>query len=84
MDVANWCIPITLQYLHVKGHQDNDPQHPLTIIERNNVEYNKHVKVYICNHPLCSTTLATPEFPVAQLHLKINGKVICQQFLQAI
>ncbi len=84
VDVANWCTSVTLCYLHVKGHQDKYPHRPLTIEEQHNVDCDTYAKAYIHDHPTCSTNLTTPEFPAAQPHLKIQGKVICCQYLQAL
>jgi len=32
------CAPVTLQFLHVKGHQDSKSKKPLTIIKQFNVD----------------------------------------------
>jgi len=72
------------QYLHVKGHQDKDPKCQLTLAEHYNVECNCAAKTYVQNNQLCSTKFGNPEFPLAQPHLLIGGKVICRQFLLAL
>jgi len=40
LDVTTQCAPITLEFLHVKGHQDKNKHHPLTVIEQLNVDCN--------------------------------------------
>jgi len=47
---AAWCQNITFQYLHVKGHQDADKEHHLTIPEQKNVDCDQLAKQHIC-HP---------------------------------
>jgi len=65
------------QYFHVKGHQDKDPKHQLTLAEHYNVECDNAAKTYVHTTPLCSTKFGNPEFSAAQPHLLIEGKVIC-------
>jgi len=69
------------KYYHVKGHQDKDPQHKLSLAEQYDVNCNHYTKEYVQSSHLCSTTLSNPEFAAAQPHLIINGKVICCCFL---
>jgi len=57
----------------VKGHQDNDPKHHLTIEEQHNVDCDNLAKTFVHNHHLCSTHLPTPAFAIAAPHLKIGG-----------
>jgi len=81
---ANKCQPVTLQYEHVKGHQDKDKNRPLTTAELHNVECDKLAKAFVRDSPLHSTDLGNPDFEVAQPTLKIDGKVICHRFLPAL
>jgi len=74
---ANQCPVIKYQYAHVKGHQDKDPECQLTIPEQHNVECDKLAKQFVQTSPQTSTDLPTPEFKAAQLHLIIQGRVIC-------
>ncbi len=74
---------LKFQYWHVKCHQDMSPNHHLTIKEQHNVDCDKLAKTFVHNHPLCSIYMATPEFAVAEAHLK-DGQVICQQVLLAL
>jgi len=83
-DTAQQCSPIQFHYLHVKGHQDSKPDHILTTEEQHNVECDGFAKQFLLDTTTISTTLDTPEFPAAQPHLKIQGKVICCRFLPAI
>jgi len=48
--VANQCQLLSFQYLHVKGHQDKDPNWPLTVTEQHNVDCNKQAKQYVQSH----------------------------------
>jgi len=80
---AKRCQMLKFQYWHVEGHQDMDPNHHLTIKEQHNVDCDKLAKTFVHNHPLCSIYMATPEFAVAEAHLK-DGQVICQQVLLAL
>ncbi len=68
---------LRIQYWHVKGHQDNDPDHHLTVEEQHNVDCDKLAKRFVNEHLQRSNTLANPEFSVAEPHLKIHGKLIC-------
>jgi len=72
---------LQIQYWHVKGHQDNDPNHHLTVEEQHNIDCDKLAKTFISEHPQCSTMLANPKFSVAELHLKIHGKLVCRKVL---
>jgi len=68
------------QYFHVKGHQDKDPKHQLTLAEHYNVECDNAAKTYVQNSPMRSTNYGNPEFQSAQPHLIIGSKVICRRF----
>jgi len=83
-EASTRCSPILIKYAHVKGHQDQKSDHPLTMEELHNVECDKLAKAFVCNNPLCSTNFNNPEIAVAQPHLKIAGKVICRRFIPAI
>jgi len=72
------------QYFHVKGHQDKDPKHKLTLAEYYNVECNRAAKTYAQQSQVRSTTFGNPEFQSAQPHLIIGSKVICRRFLPSL
>ncbi len=52
--------------------------------EQHNVDCDKLAKTFVSEHPLHSTALANPEFPIAEPHLKIAGKLICRKVLSAL
>ncbi len=81
---AKQCQKLSFQYWYVKGHQDSDPNHLLMIEEQHNVDCDKLARAFVQDHPQKSTDLATPEFEVAVLHLKIHGRVICQRVLSTL
>jgi len=68
---------IKFQFWHVKGHQDADSNHQLTVEEQHNVDCDWLAKKYVLNNPLWSMDMVTPEFLIAELHLYIAGKLIC-------
>jgi len=72
------------KYYHMKGHQDKDPQHKLSLAEQYNVNCDHYAKEYVQSSQLCSTTLSNPEFVAAQPHLTISGKVKCHHFLPSL
>jgi len=78
LEVVAKCTLITFKYHHVKGHQDTNPQHQLTIPEQHNVDCDKQAKNFVSTHRLRSAAMSNPEFPAAAPHLKIAGKVICR------
>jgi len=78
---AKQCPALRIQYWHVKGHQDNDPNHKLTVEEQHNVDCDKMAKKFVSEHPHRSTAWVNPEFPEAAPHLKIDGKTICRNVL---
>jgi len=71
-------------YFHVKGHQDKDPEHQLTLAEQYNIDCDQYAKEHVQNSPLCTTTMGNPKFVAAQPHLRIDGKVICCHFLPSL
>jgi len=77
-DQVSQCTSITYQYLHVKGHQDKDPEQQLTTAEQHNVDCDHLAKQYILMNTHHSTDLPTHALEVAQPHLTIGGKIICQ------
>jgi len=81
---ATMCLALKFQYWHVKGHQDNDLQHHLTVEEQHNVDCNKFAKQFVREHLQHSTDLDNPEFTIAAPHLWIAGKLICRQVLPAL
>jgi len=70
---------ISFQYWHVKGHQDLDHNHQLTLEEQHNVDCDKLAGKFVRDHPQCSTDLATPVFETSAPHLILNGRVICRR-----
>jgi len=81
---ARQCVNVEFQYLHVKGHQDKDPQRPLLVQEQHNVECDRLAKQHILATKTPSTTYGNPEFDAATPHLQINGKIICRKFIPAL
>ncbi len=75
------CAPITLQFLHVMGHQDIKLNRPLTITKQWNIECDKKAKLYVTNMKIKSTSFSNPAIPAAQPHLIINGKLLYQKLL---
>jgi len=75
---------LTFQYFHVKGHQDKDPKHQLTLSEKYNVDCDNLAKQFVRDSPQCSTSMSNPEFAAASPHLIIAGKVICRRYLPAL
>jgi len=71
--------PLIPQFLHVKGHQDQKANRPLTIWEQYNIDCDDRAKRYTCNAVKSSTTLGNPAIPIAQPHLIIKGKLICRK-----
>jgi len=78
------CYPLALQFLHVKGHQDEKANRPLTIEEILNIECDRLAKQYVQTSVTKSTALDNPEIEEAQLHLRIAGKTICRRFIPAL
>jgi len=78
---AAQCPALQIQYWHVKGHQDNDSNHQLTVEEQHNVDCDKLAKTFVNQHPQWNTAWANPAFPVAEPHLKIQGKLVCCKVL---
>jgi len=78
------CGMITFQFWHVKGHQDADSNHQLTVEEQHNMDCDQLAKQYVLNNPLWSMDMVTPEFLIAKPHLYIAGKLICQRVLKAL
>jgi len=84
LDAAKKCTSVTLQYIHVKGHQDKDPKRVLTTAEQHNVDCDRYAKQHVLNQVIHSTTHGNPAFSVAAPHLTIDGKIICRKFLPAL
>jgi len=79
------CSPLQLQFLHMKGHQDDaQPNCPLTVIESLNVDCDKQAKQYTRESPYSSTVLGYPAIPIAQPHLHIENKIICRDTVTAL
>ncbi len=71
------CSPLQSQLLPVKGHQDKDPKHQLTIPEQLNVDCDHQAKQYAQSTTKSNTALNNPAIPMAQSHLQIAPKIIC-------
>jgi len=81
---ATRCHPLWITYIHVKGHQDQRKDHPLTTEEAHNVECDSAAKSFVQKSTLQSTTLSHLEFKAAQPHLLIDGKIICRRVIPAL
>ncbi len=84
MATISACHQLVLQFHHVKGHQDEKANRPLTIEEILNIECDQLAKQYAKNSSIKSTTLDNPEIEEIQPHLRIAGKTICRHFLPAL
>jgi len=84
IETTTQCAPVTLQFLHVMGHQDTKSHRPLTITEQWNVECDKKAKLYVMTTKTQSTSFSNPAIPAAQPHLIINGKLLCHKFLPTL
>jgi len=82
--IAAQSTALCYEYYHMKGHQDKDPKHQLSVAEQYNIKCDHYAKDYVQCNPLCSTTMSNPEFMAAQPHLTIDGKVICCCFLPSL
>jgi len=71
------CHPLHIHYIHVKDHQDQNNDKPLTTEEAYNVNCDNTAKNYVQQCNLQSTMLEPPEFEAAQPHLLIASKIIC-------
>jgi len=78
------CRPLVLHFNHVKGHQDEKANRPLTIEEILNIECDRLAKQYANDSSTKSTTLDNPEIEEIQPHLRIAGKTICRRYLPAL
>jgi len=78
------CKPITLKFFHVKGHQDSKSKKPLTTIEQCNVDCDHRAKQFARTSTQASTSFHNPAIPAARPHLRIDGKLICRQFIPTL
>jgi len=78
------CKPITMQFFHVKGHQDSKSKKPLTVVEQFNVECDHRAKQFVRTSTQISTSFNNPAIPAARPHLRIDGKIICRQFIPTL
>jgi len=83
-DVISNAPPISLCFIHVKGHQDTKSNQPLTIPEQLNVECNHKAKNYITSTTTFSTLFGNPAIPAAQLHVRIGSKLICCKLIRSL
>jgi len=71
--------PITIRFLHVKGHQDhNKPTKTLSIQDRLNIECNKHATEYLSIAQQIQLK-PNPAIPQCYPHLVINNQVIVRK-----
>jgi len=80
-DAISQCSPLQIQLFHVKGHQDKNPKRKLTLPEQLNVECDCLAKRYAHSATQSSTGFGNPAIPAAQLHLIIEGKLICRNVI---
>jgi len=78
--VVSQCDPLQLSFEHILSHQDKDPTWQLTVAEQLNVDCDQWAK----HLPHSSTAYVNPAIPVAQPHLIINGKIVCNKYIMAI
>jgi len=78
------CTPIRVIFHHVKGHQDKDPNHPLTVVEQLNVDCDMQAKRYTKSEQNSSTAYGNPLILIAQPFLIIGNKNICRNVLPAL
>jgi len=72
------------KHVHVKGHQDKDPNWVLTAAEQHNVDCDRRVKQYTMKATKLSMSYGNPAISDAQPHLYIQGKLICRNLLQEL
>jgi len=83
-DKISHCSPLQIQLFHVKGHQDKNPKHKLTLPEQLNIECDHQAKQYAHLATQSSTALGNPTIPVAQPHLIVDGKLICRKVIPTL
>ncbi len=83
-ETAQCCPQISFNYWHVKGHQDADHNHQLTVEEQHNVDCDKLAGQFVRDNHQRKTDLATPEFDVAAPHLLIQGRIICRRVISTM
>jgi len=82
--LATKCQLLLPHFLHVKGHQDQKANQPLTIWEQFNIDCDDRAKRYTRNVRQSSTKLGNPAIPSAQPHLQIGGKIVCRNLITAL
>jgi len=83
-ETISQCAPVTLRFIHVKGHQDSKSKKPLTLIEQFNVDCDRRAKQYVTQSTISSTSFGNPAIPAAQPHLRIGGKLICRKLIPTL
>jgi len=78
------CSPAILNFLHVKGHQDQKTNRPLTTVEQFNIDCDHCAKKYVTSTNKSSVAYGNPDILEAQPHLQIRGKIICRNFLPTL
>jgi len=76
------CSHLQLQLFHVKGHQDKEPKHQLTISEQLNVDCDCQAKQYAQSTTKLSTAHGNLAILAVQPHLQIASKIICRNIIQ--
>ncbi len=80
---AAWCQN-TLQYIHIKGHQDTNKDCLLTIPKQHNVDCNQLAKEHVKSSTILSISYDNPAFDATQLQLRIDRNVICHWFIPVL
>jgi len=78
------CTPATLSFLHIKGHQDQKANRPLTITEQFNIDCDHRAKQYATSSRRSSVAYGNPDILEARPHLRINGTIICRNFIPTL
>jgi len=78
------CHPLQPQFLHVKGHQDQHANRPLTAIKTFNVDCDNCAKQYTRIVQQSSTAFGNPALLNAQPHVQIHGKLVCCNLLEML
>ena len=59
------CSPANLNFLHIKGHQDQKANRPLTIVEQFNIDCDHRAKKYVTTTHRSSVAYGNPDIPEA-------------------
>jgi len=78
------CSPAILNFFHVKGHQDQKANRPLTIVEQFNIDCDHSAKNYVTTTQRSSVAYGNPDILEARPHISVRGKIICRNFLPTL